>query len=235
MRLLVSPMNIEEAQAALAGGADILDVKNPKEGSLGANFPWAIRGVAELANGRVPVSATIGDLDFKPGTASLAALGAAVSGADYIKVGLLGVKTAAQADEMLAGIVKAVKDFDPRKKVVAAGYSDYARVGSISPMLLPPSAAKAGADLVMVDTAIKDGRPTFDFMSEEELLSFISLGHSFGLDVALAGSIGFSHLELLRRLNPDIIGVRGIVCGGDRSSIIRADLVAKLKMEMAEQ
>lgn len=235
MRLLVSPMNIEEAQAALAGGADILDVKNPKEGSLGANFPWAIREVAELANGRVPVSATIGDLDFKPGTASLAALGAAVSGADYIKVGLLGVKTAAQADEMLMGIVRAVKNFDPRKKVVAAGYSDYARAGSVSPMLLPSSAAKAGADLVMVDTAIKDGKPTFDFMSEEELLKFIALGHSFGLDVALAGSIGFQHLEQLRRLNPDIIGVRGIVCGGDRSSIIRADLVAKLKMEMAEK
>jgi len=235
MRLLVSPMNLEEAQAALAGGADILDVKNPKEGSLGANFPWAIREVAELAKGRVPVSATIGDLDFKPGTASLAALGASVSGADYIKVGLLGVKTAGQADEMLAGIVKAVKDFDPNKKVVAAGYSDYARAGCISPMLLPPSAAKAGADLVMVDTAIKDGKPTFDFMSEEELLNFISLGHSFSLEVALAGSIGFSHLELLRRLNPDIIGVRGIVCGGDRSSIIRADLVAKLKMEIAKQ
>jgi uncharacterized protein (UPF0264 family) len=100
---------------------------------------------------------------------------------------------------------------------------------------LPSSAAKAGADLVMVDTAIKDGKPTFDFMSEEELLKFIALGHSFGLDVALAGSIGFQHLELLRRLNPDIIGVRGIVCGGDRSSIIRADLVAKLKMEMAEK
>jgi uncharacterized protein (UPF0264 family) len=55
-------MNIVEAQAALAGGADILDVKNPKEGSLGANFPWAIRAVADLAKGRVPVSATIGDL-----------------------------------------------------------------------------------------------------------------------------------------------------------------------------
>jgi len=74
MRLLVSPMNIEEACAAIEGGADILDVKNPKEGSLGANFPWAIRAVVDLAAGRMPVSATIGDLDFKPGTASLAAL-----------------------------------------------------------------------------------------------------------------------------------------------------------------
>ncbi len=225
-------MNIVEARAALAGGADILDVKNPKEGSLGANFPWAIREVDDLAGGRVPVSATIGDLDYKPGTASLAALGAAVSGADYIKAGLLGVKTRSQAEEMLEGIVKAVKDFDSGKKVVAAGYSDYARAGCVSPMLLPAAAAKAGADLVMVDTAIKDGRSTFEFMSEQDLLEFIRLGHDSGLEVALAGTIGFDHLELLKRLNPDIIGVRGIVCGGDRRSTIRAELVEKLKQAM---
>ncbi len=222
-------MNIVEARAALAGGADILDVKNPKEGSLGANFPWAIRAVVDLAGGKVPVSATIGDLDYKPGTASLAALGAAVSGADYIKAGLLGIKTQEEALEMLEGIVKAVKDFDPGKKVVAAGYSDYARVNSISPMLLPAAAAKAGADLVMVDTAIKDGKSTFEFMSEQGLLDFISLGHAEGLEVALAGTIGFEHLEMLKRLNPDIIGVRGIVCGGDRRSAIRAELVEKLR------
>lgn len=232
MRLLVSPMNIDEARTALAGGADILDVKNPKEGSLGANFPWAIRAVVDLAGGSVPVSATIGDLEFKPGTASLAALGAAYSGADYIKAGLLGAKTREQAEEMLEGIVRAVKDYDSGKKVVAAGYSDYARAGSISPMLLPAAAAKAGADLVMVDTAVKDGRPTFEFMSEEELSEFISLGHAEGLQVALAGTIKFEHLEMLKRLNPDIIGVRGIVCGGDRRSSIRADLVEKLKLAM---
>jgi uncharacterized protein (UPF0264 family) len=222
-------MNIDEARAALAGGADILDVKNPKEGSLGANFPWAIRAVVDLAGGRVPVSATIGDLDYKPGTASLAALGAAISGADYVKAGLLGVKTQSQAEKMLEGIVKAVKDFDPSKKVVAAGYSDYSRAGCVSPMLLPAAAAKAGADLVMVDTAIKDGRPTFEFMSEQELKDFISLGHAEGLEVALAGTIGFEHLEMLKRLTPDIIGVRGIVCGGDRRSAIRAELVEKLR------
>lgn len=232
MRLLVSPMNVIEARSALLGGADILDVKNPKEGSLGANFPWAIRAVVDLANGRVPVSATIGDLDFKPGTASLAALGAAVAGADYIKAGLLGVKTPEQAEEMLQGIVRSVKDYDPAKKVVASGYSDYLRAGSISPMLLPEAAAKAGADVVMVDTAIKDGRPTFDFMGEQDLARFIALGHTNGLQVALAGSIGFAHLGLLRRLDPDIIGVRGIVCGGDRKAAVQKELVEKVKREL---
>ena len=34
------------------------------------------------------VSATLGDVPYKPGTVSLAAMGAHVSGADYIKVGL---------------------------------------------------------------------------------------------------------------------------------------------------
>ena len=229
MRLLVSPMNMEEAHAALAGGADILDVKNPKEGSLGANFPWVIRSVADLAGGRVPVSATIGDLEFKPGTASLAALGAASSGADYVKAGLLGVKTSDQAEEMLKAIVRAVKDLDPKKRVVASGYSDYLRVGSISPMLLPAAASEAGADVVMVDTAIKDGKPTFDFMGEKDLADFIELGHSNDLEVALAGSIGFPHLETLLRLQPDIIGVRGIVCGGDRRSAVKEELVVKVK------
>lgn len=232
MRLLVSPMNVIEARSALLGGADILDVKNPKEGSLGANFPWAIRAVVDLADGRVPVSATIGDLDFKPGTASLAALGAAVAGADYIKAGLLGVKTPEQAEEMLQGIVRSVKDYDPAKKVVASGYSDYIRAGSISPMLLPEVAARAGADVVMVDTAVKDGRPTFDFMGEQDLAYFIALGHTNGLQVALAGSIGFAHLELLKRLDPDIIGVRGIVCGGDRNAAVQKELVEKVKSEL---
>lgn len=233
MRLLVSPMNIDEARAALAGGADIIDVKNPKEGSLGANFPWAIRAVAELAKGRVPVSATIGDLQFKPGTASLAALGAASSGAEYVKAGLLDVKTASQAEEMLVGIVRAVKDYDAEKKIVASAYSDYARVGSLSPLLLPPIAAKAGADVIMVDTAVKDGKPTFDFMSELDLHDFIDLGHANGLKVAIAGNIGFGHLELLKRLQPDIIGVRGIVCGGDRRSAVQKELVEKVKAAIA--
>ena len=83
MRLLVSPRDIEEAKRSCA--ADIIDVKRPAEGSLGANFPWIIRAVRELSG--KPVSAAIGDFDFRPGGASLAAYGAAHAGADYVKIG----------------------------------------------------------------------------------------------------------------------------------------------------
>jgi uncharacterized protein (UPF0264 family) len=233
MRLLVSPINTEEAKAAMAGGADILDVKNPKEGSLGANFPWVIRSVAEVAAGKLPVSATIGDFDYKPGTASLAALGAAFSGADYIKVGLLKIENQEQAGDMLSHIVRAVKEFDDEKKMVAAAYSDYARVGSIAPMDLPEVAAECGADVVMVDTAIKDGKSTFEFMTESEIEEFISAGHDLGLDVAIAGTIKFGDLEFLKRVAPEIIGVRGAVCGGHRSGQIKEELVRRMKADLS--
>jgi uncharacterized protein (UPF0264 family) len=232
MKLLISPINLEEAIAAYEGGADIVDVKNPKEGSLGANFPWIIRSVKESINSRKPISATIGDFNFKPGTASLAALGAAVAGADYIKVGLYDVQTEEQALEMLVNITRSVKDYNPDLKVVASGYSDYERINSIDPQLLPAIGAKAGVDVVMVDTGIKDGRSTFEFMNEEELTRFTGAIREVGLESAIAGTLKFEDIPVLKRIQPDIIGVRGMVCGGDRNSCIKAELVEKLKNEM---
>ncbi|MCD1294531.1 hypothetical protein CUJ83_05890 [Methanocella sp. CWC-04] len=227
MKLLVSPINVEEAITSEMGGADIIDVKNPKEGSLGANFPWVIQSIKSKVS--KPLSATIGDFNYKPGTASLAALGAAVSGAQYIKVGLYDIHTEEEAFEVLSGIVKSVKSYDPGRIVVASAYSDYSRIGSIPALKLPPVAKKAGCDVVMVDTGIKDGKSTFEFMDEEELNAFCGLAHKNGLKCALAGSIKFDDIEMINRIDPDIIGVRGLVCGGDRNDGIRSELVTKLK------
>ena len=231
MKLLISPVDKEEAIIASNGGADIVDVKNPKEGSLGANFPWIIKEIKEAVNGRQPISATIGDFNFKPGTASLAAFGAAVAGADYIKVGLYDIQTREQALELLTKITRAVKDYDATKKIVASGYSDYERINSISPLLLPEVAAEAGVDVVMVDTAIKDGKSTFEFMDEKKLKKFTDLAHEYGLENAIAGSLRFEDLPTLERISPDIIGVRGMVCGGDRRTAIQQELVEKLTAE----
>src|SRR3989337_2390346 len=101
MKLLVSVTNKKEAVAAIEGGTHIIDVKNPLEGSLGANFPRVIRQVKQIAQNHVEVSATIGDMPNLPGTASLAALGAVVSGAQYVKVGLFGVKTSIEATMLM--------------------------------------------------------------------------------------------------------------------------------------
>ena len=220
MQLLVSPSSISEAQCSVA--ADIIDVKKPSEGSLGANFPWVIREIKAFA--RKPVSAAIGDFPYKPGSAALAAYGAACAGADYIKIGL-AFPGKDHAREVIAAVTKAVKDEFPGKFVVIAGYSDYERMGSISPFDISPVAAACGADYAMVDTGIKDGRSTFAFMDEAALAQFTAGNRKLGLGTALAGSLKFDDIDALKRINPEIIGVRGMVCGGDRNATIREDLV----------
>ena len=220
MQLLVSPSTIDEARSSAA--ADIIDVKKPSEGSLGANFPWIIREIKTLSE--KPVSAAIGDFEYKPGGASLAAYGAACAGADYIKIGL-AFDGKEKARDVISAVVKAVKDEFPDKYVVIAAYSDFIRMHSISPFDMAPIAADCGADFAMVDTGIKDRRSTFEFMDEDTLIAFTRSNTRLGLGTALAGSLVFEDIDALKRINPDIIGVRGMVCGGDRNATVREDLI----------
>jgi (5-formylfuran-3-yl)methyl phosphate synthase len=220
MQLLVSPSSIDEARHS--GAADIIDVKKPSEGSLGANFPWVIREIKEFS--KKPVSAAIGDFNFKPGQASLAAYGAACAGADYVKIGL-AFEGHDHAHELISAVVKAVKDEFPKKNVVIAAYSDHIRMHSISPFDMAPIAAECGADFAMVDTGIKDRQSTFAFMDEKALRTFTDSNRKLGLGTALAGALKFEDIDALKRINPEIIGVRGMVCGGDRNATVREDLI----------
>ncbi len=198
---------------SIKGGADIIDVKNPKEGSLGANFPRVIRQVKEVVPKNLEVSATIGDLPNLPGTASLAALGAAVSGVDYVKVGLFGVKTSEEATMLMTEVVRAVKEYDSGLKTIASGYADFRYVGCVSPLELPEVAHRAKADGVLVDVKIKNGNDNlFSFLTGEQLGAFVTQAHDYNLLAALAGSLDKQDIQRVYKLGADIIGVRGAVC-----------------------
>lgn len=231
MELLVSAINLKEAKEATLGGADILDVKNPKEGSLGANFPWIIKEISDYANGEIIVSTTIGDVPYKPGTVSLAALGSAVSGSNYVKVGLHGTKNYDEALEVMNAVVKTIRQYDECITVVSCGYADAERIGSILPEDIPKVARDSGCDIAMLDTYIKDGHRLTDHMTEEELENFVCDSHDYGLKVALAGSVNKDDVQMLKRINCDIMGVRGCVCTqGDRNNgTINHELVRELK------
>jgi uncharacterized protein (UPF0264 family) len=215
MKVLISPTSYDEAASILDTGVDIIDVKNVNEGSLGAQFPWHIRKVVELTRQYgIKTSATLGDLPFKPGTAALAAYGAALTGITYIKAGLYGVKTIEEAAAVMDGVRRAVRMVSDEAEVVAAGYADWRRFGGLSPDDLVCAAKEAQCDVVMVDTAIKDGKNLFDNMSLGELRRFVNQAREAGLMVALAGSLMWEHSEWLFELNPTLIGVRGAVCVG---------------------
>jgi uncharacterized protein (UPF0264 family) len=213
LKLLVSVVDKTEALESIRGGAHILDVKNPKEGSLGANFPRVIRQVKEVTPKNLEVSATIGDLPNLPGTASLAALGAAVSGVDYVKVGLFGVKTSKEATTMMTEVVKAVKDYDSGLKTIASGYADFRTVGCVSPLELPMIAHKAEADGVLIDVKTKNRKDNlFSFLTDEQLRDFVTQAHDCNLLAALAGSLDAQDIPRVNNLGADILGVRGAVC-----------------------
>ncbi len=228
-------VNQTEAIECIKGGADILDVKNPKEGALGANFPHVIREIKQVTPKNLELSATIGDMPNLPGTASLAALGTAASGVDYVKVGLLGAKTAQEATTLMIEVVRAVKDYNQNIKTIASGYADYKTVGCISPLELPEVAYNSKADGVLVDVKTKNKTSNlFTFLDDSQLKQFVESAHNYNLLAALAGSLCTKDIQRVNLTGADIIGVRGAVCENkDRvSGRLESQKVAELVSEL---
>jgi len=236
LKLLVSVVDEEEAYEAVRGGCDILDIKNPREGSLGANHPSVIKRIVERFNGEVEVSATIGDLPNLPGTASLAALGAASLGVDYIKAGLYGVKEPEDALNLMSWVVKSVKETYPNVRVIACGYADYYNIGSLNPAYLPSVAWRSGADGILIDVKGKDYGKVFDHLDVEELTRIFSEARRLGLITALAGGLEAEDVAVVDKVGVDVLGVRRGVCDA-RSWIggrVRSEKVIVLKRLLKE-
>ena len=230
MQLLISVVNEREATVAVRGGADILDVKNPREGALGANFPRTIRKIRQRTPDRLPVSVAIGDAPNKPGAASLAALGAAVCGIQYVKVGLHGTRNPRQAVFLMKEVCRAVREHDDRIKIIAAAYADADRIGSLPTRKLPAVSKEAGADGCMLDTFIKDGSSLFSHLGDDELRDLVEKCNREGLLCALAGSLGHFDIPRVSKIGPDIIGFRTAACLGDRvNGTVNIEQVERLK------
>ncbi|NHJ49180.1 MAG: hypothetical protein FK733_15435 [Asgard group archaeon] len=237
MQLLISPSSEEEALECVKGKADIIDVKNPLEGSLGANFPWVIRNIRELVPETTPISATIGDVPFKPGTVALAALGASQAGATFIKVGLYGTRTLEEALQVMRAVTQTVDEYQLSVSIVAAGYAEGERINSISPAFLPVIASETFCDYVMIDTFDKTSdQSIFDIIPLNTLENFMQQARDLQLGTALGGSINLEHIPILKRLQPEIVGIRGAVCErGDRlKGKIRAELITVFKNMLSD-
>jgi (5-formylfuran-3-yl)methyl phosphate synthase len=216
VKLLVSVVNEEEVAPAVEGGADIIDVKNPKEGTLGANFPHVIRRVRALTPRELEISATIGDASNLPGTTSLAALGASVCGVQYVKVGLLGTQRPQDAIFALQQVCRAVREYSPHTRIIAATYADAHKLNALPPIALHAVAAEAGVDGCLLDTALKGDGTLLTRLSDRELQDFVAQCQGANLLCALAGSLEEKDIPRVCKLGADIIGVRSAACQGGR-------------------
>lgn len=229
MRLLVSVVSAQEARRALAGGADIIDVKDPSQGPLGAPSPRVLSEVVAEVGDVVPVSVALGDLPNLPHTAALAARGAELAGVDYVKVGLRGVCGLDDAVELMRAVSDAV---DPDTAVIAAAYADAASLDppALSAAWLPEVVDRAGIAGALVDTFVKDGRGLYSWLSASQLASLIARTRRIGGSFAVAGQLTRAQL---RRVPADVVGVRSAVCsGGDRTTELDVELVGAAAAEL---
>jgi uncharacterized protein (UPF0264 family) len=227
--LLVSVVSALEARRALAGGADIIDVKDPSQGPLGAPSPRVLSEVVTEIGGAAPVSVALGDLPNLPHTAALAARGAALGGAAFVKVGLRGIATVDNAVALMRAVAEAVA---PETAVIAAAYADAAALDppALAPEWLPDVVRRAGIAGALVDTFVKDGRGLYSWLSERELVDLIARTRGAGGHFAVAGQLTLGDL---RRVETDVVGVRSAVCrGGDRAAELDSELVAAAVAEL---
>ncbi len=216
MKLLVSVRTVAEAAIAAEGGADFIDLKEPRAGALGG-LPVALIAdiVAALraAGCRLPVSATIGDLPMHDVGAIVArARAVAACGVDYVKVGI-------ERDAGAPAVLQALSDLP--FAVVPVFIADRGLdLGLVASALHFPA--------VMADTADKLSGSLFDCAPAAQLQQFVALARGQDALVGLAGALRHAHLPQLIELAPDFAGFRSAVCRGARGSALDGALLREL-------
>ena len=230
MRLLVSVLSGHEAEAALAGGADIIDAKNPASGPLGAVSIPILLDICRVTPTAHLVTAALGDAEDEGAIESMARAYAATS-AGLLKVGFAGTSSIERAVSLLTAAIRgAAAGSGDRCGVVAVAYADAHVVASLAPGALTEAAVKAGAVGVLLDTADKHGPSLRDLVSQRELSAWTAGAHEAGLLVAVAGRLQADDLRFVRDAGADIAGVRGAACEGGRTGRVTTERVRALQL-----
>jgi len=228
MRLLVSVRNAAEAAAALAGGADIVDAKEPAAGALGAVSADVLRLIVATVAGRRMVTAAIGDAASEQ-AAARAAADAAASGATLVKLGFAGIACPTRASQLLAAAVDGAGSAGScGGGVVAVAYADHGSVGSLPPGAVVDVAVRAGAVGLLVDTADKRGPGLRALVAAPALHAWVEAAHTAGLLVAIAGQVTADDVPWLQGFAADVVGVRGAACDGGRTGEVTASRVRSM-------
>lgn len=216
--LMISVINGEESLAALEGGADLIDIKNPLEGALGAPAPGSIQDVCAVLEGKKPFSIALGQFPGKPGAAALAALGCAYFKPDYVKIAFIPHVSRSEILGTLKEIRKSLNYVMDQQKIslVSVAFADTMGYASWDLNDFATISREGGAEGCLIDTWEKKGKSLLNYLSWKEIEQFIDDCHRQNLFCGLAGSLRSSEVLALSSLKADIIGVRSAVCGGDR-------------------
>jgi (5-formylfuran-3-yl)methyl phosphate synthase len=201
---LASVRDAAEAELAVGAGADIVDLKDPDAGALGALRPATIEACVRAIGGRVPISATVGDLPLEETSIHAAVVATASHGVDYVKLGLFPGGDAEVALQGLAPLTS-------RIRLILVLFAD-----ALPEFDAVTLAGRIGAAGIMLDTMGKNGVSLPDLIAPERLRALIASARARGLATGFAGSLRAGDVPTLLALGPDLLGFRGALCRDGR-------------------
>lgn len=228
VRLLVSVRDADEALDAAAGGADLVDCKEPAGGALGALAPARVAHIVSVLRLRYPglaVSATIGDVPAQQVDEILARVERVAScGVDYVKVGLWRSEGTAEAPaRLLAELARC------EARVVPVLLADE----GVDQALAMQALATGRFPALMLDTAQKRRGSLLQRVPHAALASFVAAARAGGCMAGLAGSLRLDDAPALLELAPDFAGFRGALTRGGRAGVLDPALLRRLRRRLA--
>ncbi len=226
--LLLSVRSADEVAAALAGGADLIDAKEPAKGPLAPAEAEVVASIIEAVGGKVPVSAALGE--WTPNAITEAHWHLELK-LNYVKWGLAGYSPHPGWGEDL---LNTRRELPVGMEMVAVAYADWERAKSVSPAELVKFAKRYRFKAFLLDTWGKDGKTLLDFMSPAEVGELVESLRRLYITVAIGGSLRPEHVKQLRGAAPDYYAVRSSACAaGKRDGVIDVTRVKKWKDAIA--
>ncbi len=222
--MLASVNNIEEALQALSANVDIIDLKQPALGALGALETDLVKTIVNEIDGRCPVSATVGDLPMQPEIVYRAVKAMAETGVDYVKIGFFPGGDWQETIEQLATLPHSIA-------LIAVLFADtqlnFAVIDSLK---------NAGFKGVMLDTMNKNNGPLTQVMAKTDIARFVRLAKDRQLLCGLAGSLRLKDIAELMPYQPDYLGFRGALClEHNRTAQISRSSIMQIKQAIDHQ
>jgi len=223
MQLLVSVRSVEEADLAAESGIEWIDLKEPRDGSLGATSHHLWKAVVSKWHTQARISLALGELS------EMVPVHEVPEDTDRVKVGLAGCRHTPDWQARLRGVF----DRLPRGvQRVAVHYADAHKAESPSLDDVFHMALEHQCSTFLVDTFDKSGGSVFDYLSTTQLKTLRQRLHDQGVQLALAGSLRRHHLRSVVEIQPAIVAVRGAVCHHDRTGSMDAELLRSLHSQL---
>lgn len=233
--VLVSVRDAAEAEAALAGGAAVIDVKDPARGSLGRAGPQAIAAVAAAVGDRVPWTLAAGELADGVDTLAdwlgdlRARLSAGAARPAAVKVGLAGMR----GSDWRAGLARLRVLLPQGCEQVAVAYADFDSVLAPAPLEVITAGVDLGCGVLLIDTADKRSPGLFGLRSHEEIAGWVAAARARGLGVVLAGRIAPGEIPHAAAHDCDFVALRSAVCSNAAEGDVRLGQVSTRRVAAA--